>query len=111
VRVSVPKKRFRKSSSYTEPVPIPSDPEPLDVSIPQAMWFGDWSPSAVQRLCAAGEIESYLLGGKRRIVLASLKAYRERCRLLGPQFSVRPKTGKRPVRRPRKPRPEASQAG
>jgi hypothetical protein len=54
----------------------------------------------------APAVESYLLGGKRRIVFASLKRYRAVCLAKGPQLSHRPLTGKRPVRRPRKLRPE-----
>jgi hypothetical protein len=104
-----PESEKRQRPSYREPVPIPPGPEPLDVSVQQAMWFGDWSPRQVFRLISPPEdnpaqppaVESYLLGGKRR-VFASLKAYRDRCRALGPQLSQRPVTGKRPVGRPRK---------
>jgi hypothetical protein len=110
-----------KRRGYNKPVPIPTDPEPLDVSVQQAMWFGDWSPRQVFRLISPpnGEpnkppaVESFLLGGKRRIVFDSLKRYREACIAKGPQLSTRPVTGKRPVGRPRKPRPQdmTSQAG
>jgi hypothetical protein len=110
--VSKPNKRRKRRRLGYRPAPIPPDYNGLDVSIGQAMAWLDASTSTVQRLCKSGEIESYVLGrGKRRIVFESLKSYRDRCRALGPQFGVRPKTGKRPVGRPRKPRPEASQAG
>jgi hypothetical protein len=39
-----------KRRSYKTPIPIPADPEPTDVSVQQAMWFGDWSPRQVFRL-------------------------------------------------------------
>jgi hypothetical protein len=111
----------RRRPSYLTPIPIPAGPEPPDVSVQQAMWFGDWSPRQVFRLISPPEddsgkpplVESFLFGGKRRIVLASLKAYRADCIAKGSQLSKRPVTGKRPVGRPRKPRPEGqtSQAG
>ena len=110
-----------KRRGYSKPVPIPTGPQPLDVSVQQAMWFGDWSPRQVFRLISPpnGEpnkppaVESFLLGGKRRIVFDSLKRYREACIAKGPQLSTRPVTGKRPVGRPRKPRlqDKTSQAG
>jgi hypothetical protein len=113
--------KTRKRRGYSMPVPIPPGPEPLDVSVQQAMWFGDWSPRQVFRLIEPLKndpdkrpiVESYLLGGKRRIIFASLKRYRADCIAKGPQLSTRPVTGKRPVGRPRKPRSQdqTSQAG
>jgi excisionase family DNA binding protein len=65
------------------------------------------------KLIRSGEIESYMFAGRRRIVRASIKRYRERQIAKGPQLSQRPMTGKRKPGRPRKPRPEdqTSQAG
>jgi hypothetical protein len=105
---SEPEKRRRPS--YRSPVPIPPGPEPLDVSVQQAMWFGDWSPRQVFRLIAPPDhdpdkppvVESFLFGGKRRIVFESLKRYRAVCLAKGPQLTERPVTGKRPVGRPKK---------
>jgi hypothetical protein len=104
-----------------KPVPIPPDYDGLDVSIGHAMWFGDWSPRQVFRLISPPNddpdkppaVESFLLGGKRRIVFESLKRYRAACIAKGPQLSTRPVIGKRPVGRPRKPRSQdqTSQAG
>jgi hypothetical protein len=106
-----------RTPSYGEPVPIPSDPEPFDISVQQAMWFGDWSPRQVFRLISPPEddplkpplVESFLFGGKRRIVLASLKAYRAACIAAGHQLSLRPTIGTRPPGRPKK--PQTSPAG
>ena len=117
VHDSAAKSSTRETSErrgYAIPVPIPAGPEPLDVSVPHAMWFGDWSPRQVFRLISPPTddpnkppaVESFLLGGKRRIVFDSLKRYRAACVARGPQLSTRPVTGKRPVGRPRKPRPE-----
>jgi hypothetical protein len=100
--------------SVYKPAPIPAGPEPLDVSVQQAMWFGDLSPRQVFRLISPPEddpdkpplVESFLLGGKRRIVFESLKHYRAVCLAKGPQLNRRPVTGKRPVGRPRKLSPE-----
>ena len=90
-----------------KPIPIPPDHHSPDVDIGQAMWWLDnVSHRTVQRLCESGEIESYLLGGKRRIIFESLKQYRARCVARGPQFAAPLKTGKRPPGRPKS--PEAS---
>jgi hypothetical protein len=105
--------------SVYKPAPIPPGSEPPDISVPQMMWYGDWSARQTFRLISPPEedpskpplVESFVFGGKRRIVFASLKRYRERCIALGHQLGQRPVTGKRKPGRPRKPRPEASQAG
>jgi excisionase family DNA binding protein len=88
------------------PVPIPPDFSAPDLTIGQAMFYLGLSARAVQRLCQTGAIESYRLGGDaRRIVFASVRAYRQSCIDKGPQLSQRPTTGKRPRGRPRKARP------
>jgi hypothetical protein len=99
----------RRRPSYSEPVPIPS-PEPPDISVQQAMWYGDWSPRQVFRLISPPEddpskpplVESFLFGGKRRIILASLKQYRADCIAAGHRLSLRPTIGTRPPGRPKK---------
>jgi hypothetical protein len=95
------------------PVPIPPDFSAPDLTIGQVMSFLQLSARAVQRLCGTGVLDSYLLGGSRRIIFASVKRYREACIAEGPQFAHRPMTGKRKPGRPRKHRPEdqTSQAG
>ena len=90
-----------------KPVSIPRDFSAPDITIGQAMFYTGLSARAVQRLCAAGVLDSYLLGGSRRIIFASLVRYRENCIAQGPQFARRTMTGKRARGRPRKPRPEA----
>jgi hypothetical protein len=90
-----------------KPVPFLPELVPPDLTIGQTMWFLQLSARAVQRLCADGELDSYRLGGDtRRIVFASVRAYRQACVDRGPQLSQRPVTGKRRVGRPRKDRSE-----
>jgi hypothetical protein len=74
----------------------------------QFCWLLDVAPRTGHRLLEQGEVGSFLIGGKRRIDLASAEQYLERCRAKGPQFSPRPVTGKRPVGRPRKQPAEAA---
>jgi excisionase family DNA binding protein len=57
------------------------------------------------KLIRSGEIESYLFAGRRRIIRASIKRYRERQIAKGPQLQPFI-TGKRKIGRPRKPRPQ-----
>jgi hypothetical protein len=99
--------RKRRVTCYT-PVPFPADPEPPDVSIGQAMWFGGWSQRQTFRLIESGEIQTFKFGGKRRVVFESLKQFRARCLALGPQLGERRSTRKRRVGRPSKPSPAVS---
>jgi hypothetical protein len=100
--------------SVCKPIPFSADPEPIDLSVGETMWYGGWSERQTRRLISPPPddpkkpplVESFVFGGRRRIVFASLKAYRERCRALGHRLAQRPETGKRPVGRPKKPRPE-----
>ena len=71
--------------------------------------LGDLSKESIYRLAKKGEIDGYVLCGKRFWTLASLRAYRARQIALGPQFGA-PATGKRPRGRPRKPKPETATA-
>ena len=91
-----------------KPAPFALDQAPPDLAIGQAMFYLGLSARSVQRLCETGAVESYRLGGDaRRIVFASVRAYRQACLDRGPQFARRPVTAKRPRGRPRKPRPES----
>lgn len=86
-----------------KPVPFLPELAPPDITIGQTMFYLGLSARAVQRLCQTGAVESYRLGGDaRRIVFASVRAYRQACVDKGPQLSQRPVTGKRRVGRPRK---------
>jgi hypothetical protein len=66
------------------------------------------SKESLYRLAKRGEIDGYLMCGRRLWTLASLRAYRERQIAKGPQFGLPPATGKRKPGRPRKPQPTAS---
>jgi hypothetical protein len=54
-------------------------------------------------------IESYLLGGARRIPWEAIHAYRDACRAKGPQLNLTPVSEKRGAGRPRKPKPIAAE--
>jgi Helix-turn-helix domain len=58
------------------------------------------------RLARRKLVTGYLLAGRRRWDLASLRAYKQACRDAGPQFGQAP-TGKRARGRPREPRTDA----
>jgi excisionase family DNA binding protein len=93
-------RRNRRPRGY-QPEPIPPDYDRLDVGIPQAMHYLGLSESAVRRLLAKGELQSFRVGGVRKIALDGLKQYRARCIARGPQFALPLKTGKRPPGRPK----------
>jgi hypothetical protein len=61
------------------------------------------------RLIRDGEIESYMFAGWRRIVRASILAYRQRQIEKGPELQALP-FGKRKPGRPPKPKPETAPA-
>jgi excisionase family DNA binding protein len=79
-------------------LPFPPD----DGTKKQVGQYLNISDRQVYRLCQDGILVSYLLGGSRRITWESVKAYRAACLAKGPQFSLGPTTGKRPVGRPPK---------
>ena len=60
------------------------------------------------RIIARGEVESFLIGGRRLIADDDADAYIARCKAAGPQFEPPPAAGRRRPGRPRKPKPEAS---
>jgi hypothetical protein len=97
----MPVRKRRMRSGYLHPEPIGPDFCSPDVSVPQAMAFLGLSGASILRLIAKDEVESYRLGGARRIVFESLKQYRLRELAKGPRLSERPKTGKRPPGRPK----------
>ncbi len=91
-----------------------SDPTSLDLDQPdpdtdrarKMLADPPLSKESIYRLAKRGEIDGYLLCGRRLWTLASLRAYRERQIKKGPQFGPAP-TGKRKPGRPRKhPKPE-----
>jgi excisionase family DNA binding protein len=88
-----------------------SDPslDPLDQPDPtmEQVEETDGIPRRTQyKLIRSGEIESYMFAGRRTIVRASIKRYRERQIAKGPQLQQPLNTGKRKIGRPPKPRPE-----
>jgi excisionase family DNA binding protein len=87
-----------------------SDPslDPLDQPDPtmEQVEEIDGIPRRTQyKLIRSGEIESYIFAGRRRIVRASIKRYRERQIAKGPQLQQPLNFGKRKVGRPRTHRP------
>jgi len=78
------------------------DVPPPDPSIMQTTQILGLSRRKIYRLVEAGQLVSYVLGGKRRVSLASIKFYIDQCRVAGSQLSIPPVTGKRKPGRPRK---------
>ena len=63
------------------------------------------------RILARGEVESFLIGGRRLIDDADADAYIARCKAKGPQFEPPPRPGqRRRPGRPKKPKPKQSAA-
>ena len=86
----------------------PSDQPDPDSNGARRM-LGNLSKESIYRLANKGEIDGYVLCGKRFWTLASLRAYRARQIAKGPQFE--PPVHKRKPGRPRKhPASEASVA-
>ena len=71
--------------------------------------LGGLCKESIYRLAKKGEIDGYMLCGKRFWTLASLRAYRARQIAAGPQFAP-PLTGKRKPGRPRKAQRQPSTA-
>lgn len=59
-----------------KPVPFPPDISAPDLTIGQTMFYLALSARSVQRLCALGRLDSFVLAGSRRIVFDSVKRYR-----------------------------------
>jgi hypothetical protein len=96
-----------------KPIPIPPDYAAPDVTIGHAMYYTGLSARSIQRLCESGVLESFNYGKveARRITFDSLKRFRATAIAAGPQFAVRPVTGKLRPGRPKKikPQPAAEQ--
>jgi hypothetical protein len=71
--------------------------------------LGGLSKESIYRLAKRGEIDGYMMCGKRFWTVTSLRGYRARQIALGPQFGP-PVTGKRARGRPRKPKSESATA-
>ncbi len=63
------------------------------------------------RLIESGEVQGFLLGGRRRVTLQSLARYREVCLARGPQLLPLNPPGKRARGRPRKDAAQPHQVG
>ena len=71
--------------------------------------LGNLSKESIYRLAKRGEIDGYVLCGRRFWTLASLRGYRARQIAAGPQFAP-PLPAKRPRGRPRKAQQQTSAA-
>jgi hypothetical protein len=86
-----------------KPIPIPADYDRPDIRLGQLMWLLNCSERVARRVIAGGKVKAWKLGGGiLNIDLGSAKDLRARLLAAGLQSSPRPKTGKRPVGRPRK---------
>jgi hypothetical protein len=90
----------RKQSNFLH---LPPDFHPLDATREEVASFRRESLTTVNEKIKDGRYQSYLEGRIRKIVFASVLADRERAITA----SLKPPSpGKRPVGRPRKPRPD-----
>ena len=78
---------------------------PLDLSVAQVMELRSESRSTVLRKLRSGRYRSYLSGGKRKIIAASVFADRELEMKTGQPVRPQPIPATRPGR-PRKPKPK-----
>jgi hypothetical protein len=91
-----------------QPIPIPSDYGRSHISFGQFIWLLDCSPRSGQRVLKTAKVKSFKILGKLRVDLDSANQYLADRKAEGPQTSKPPKTGKRPVGRPRKAAAEAA---
>jgi hypothetical protein len=96
-----------KSNTFYQLDPVDA-PDPDTNGARQIL--GGLSKESIYRLAKRGEIDGYMLCGKRFWLLASLRSYRERQKAKGLQFDAPPVTGKRKPGRPPKPKQEPSTA-
>jgi hypothetical protein len=91
---------------------LPVGFDPLDATIDEVASYRRESRWTVHLKIRTGVYESYLDGRIRKIIFASVKADRERSIAAGRKHPepVEPVVKKRPVGRPRKPKPETSVA-
>jgi hypothetical protein len=90
-------------------VPKNHEITPLDLSVAQVAELRSESRSTVQRKLRSGRYRSYLSGGKRKIIAASVYADRELEMKTGQQVRPQPTPATRPGRR-KHPKPESSVA-
>jgi hypothetical protein len=92
------------------PIPKTSDGfAPLDLSVLQVMQLRSESRSTVLRKIKTGRYRSFLSGGKRKIVAASVYADRETEMLTGGPVRPQPIPATQPGR-PKKPKTESATA-
>jgi excisionase family DNA binding protein len=98
----------------TESVVMPISPGPStltpDPLIAEACEMLGVSLRQMYRLIKTGEVQGFVLGGRRRVTYDSLRRYREICIARGHQLLPLNHPGKRKRGRPRKPKPETSVA-
>jgi hypothetical protein len=81
---------------------------PLDLSVAQVAELRSESRSTILRKLRDGRYRSYLSGGKRKVIAASVLADRELEMKTGKPVRPQPTPSSRPTGRPRKrPKPEA----
>ena len=68
------------------------------------------SVRTVYRIVQRGEVETFMIGGKRLIDDDSADAYIAACKAAGPQFAEPPPVAKRRPGRPKKSKPETASA-
>jgi hypothetical protein len=83
---------------------------PLDLSVAQVAELRSESRSTVLRKLKTGRYRSYLSGGKRKIIAASVFADRELEMKTGQPVRPQPTPATRPDRRRKHPKPEPSVA-
>jgi excisionase family DNA binding protein len=81
-------------------------PDPL---LSQACDMLGLSRRSLYRLIKTSEVQGFVLGGRRRVTLESIKRYREICIARGPQLLPLNHPGKRARGRPKR-KPESSVA-
>jgi excisionase family DNA binding protein len=88
--------------------PSPLAPDPL---ISEACEMLGVSLRQMYRLIKSGEVQGFMLGGRRRVTFDSLKRYREICIARGHQLLPLNHPGKRKRGRPPKSKPEGAAIG
>jgi excisionase family DNA binding protein len=83
--------------------PSPLAPDPV---IAEACEMLGVSLRVMYRLIKSGEVQGFVLGGRRRVTFESLRRYREICLARGHQLLPLNHPGKRARGRPKKHRPE-----
>jgi hypothetical protein len=89
---------------------IKNEITPLDLSVAQVTELRSESRSTVRRKLRSGKYKSYLSGGKRKIIAASVFADRELEMKTGQPVRPVPTPVTRPGRRRKYPKPESATA-